>query len=53
MGNLMKVKRAIISVSNKKGIDDFAKDLCKLNIDIISTGGTASFLQKKGIKSKK
>ena len=50
MGNLMKLKRALISVSNKKGIEDFARSLVDLKIEIISTGGTASFLQKNGIK---
>ena len=43
----MKFNRALISVSNKEGLDDFARDISKLGIEIISTGGTASFLQKK------
>lgn len=47
----MKVKRALISVSNKEGISDFAKELSKLNIEILSTGGTASILNKAGIKT--
>ncbi|MFQ6055729.1 MAG: hypothetical protein ACE5J3_07090 [Methanosarcinales archaeon] len=40
----MKIKRALISVSNKKGIIEFAKSLTELNIEIISTGGTAKKL---------
>lgn len=46
----MKVKRALISVSDKKNVDIFAKELSKLGVEIISTGGTASFLKKSGIK---
>lgn len=46
----MKVKRALISVSDKDGLIDFAKDLQTLGIDIISSGGTASFLEKNGVK---
>jgi len=44
------IKRALISVSNKAGIVDFAKELDKLGIEIISTGGTAKVLQENGIK---
>ena len=36
----IKIKRALISVSDKEGIVDFARKLYKLNIEIISTGGT-------------
>jgi len=42
-------KRALISVSDKKDITDFAKGLSKLNIEIISTGGTASVLKNQKI----
>ena len=48
----MKVKRALISVSDKEGITDFAKELSKLRIEILSTGGTAAVLSKAGIKIK-
>ena len=48
----MNVKRALISVSDKDGIADFAKELSNLGIEIISTGGTASILSKAGIKIK-
>lgn len=44
------IKRALISVSNKAGIVDFAKELDKLGIEIISTGGTAKVLQENSIK---
>ena len=36
----IKIKRALVSVSDKTGIVDFAKKLHNLNIEIISTGGT-------------
>jgi phosphoribosylaminoimidazolecarboxamide formyltransferase/IMP cyclohydrolase len=42
MTDLVKIKRALISVSNKTGVVDFAKHLRKFNIEIISTGGTQS-----------
>ena len=47
---MTKIKRAIISVSDKEGIIDFARGLHELNIEIISTGGTARLLQKEKIK---
>ncbi len=43
-------KRALISVSDKKGIYDFAKELINLGYDIISTGGTKDLLEKSGLK---
>ncbi|MBI5374139.1 MAG: bifunctional phosphoribosylaminoimidazolecarboxamide formyltransferase/IMP cyclohydrolase [Candidatus Schekmanbacteria bacterium] len=46
----MKVKRALISVSDKKGIVDFAKGLNELGVEIISTGGTARSMSESGIK---
>ncbi len=44
------MRRAIISVSNKNGIVDFARGLRDLGIEIISTGGTAKILQNAGIE---
>jgi phosphoribosylaminoimidazolecarboxamide formyltransferase/IMP cyclohydrolase len=43
------VKRALISVSDKRGILDFAQSLAELDIEVLSTGGTASLLSKQGI----
>ena len=40
----------MISVSDKTGLVPFARKLAKLNIEIISTGGTAKLLAKEGIK---
>jgi phosphoribosylaminoimidazolecarboxamide formyltransferase/IMP cyclohydrolase len=48
----MKVKRALISVSDKEGITVFVKGLSKLGVEIISTGGTAAILRKAGITIK-
>ncbi len=44
-----KVKRALISVSEKKGILAFAKGLNALGVEIISTGGTARQIKEAGI----
>lgn len=43
------IKRALISVANKTGITDFAKELDNLGVEIISTGGTARTLRDSGI----
>ena len=45
----MKIQRALISVSDKTGLVDFARGLAALGIEIISTGGTAKLLQKEGV----
>ena len=43
---------AIISVFDKEGIVNFSKELSKLGVFIISTGGTANILQDAGIEIK-
>ncbi len=43
------VKKTLISVSDKSGITDFAGELCKLGIEILSTGGTAKALEEAGV----
>jgi phosphoribosylaminoimidazolecarboxamide formyltransferase/IMP cyclohydrolase len=48
----MKVKRALISVSDKSGVVDFAKELSSLGIEIVSTGGTAKLLKENNISVK-
>ena len=45
----MKVRRALISVSDKTGIAAFARELERQDIEIISTGGTAELLRKEKI----
>ena len=47
----MKIKRALISVSDKTGLIEFARELSNMGVEIISTGGTASLLKKEGIPS--
>ena len=44
-------KKALISVSDKAGIVEFAQELKKLGWDIISTGGTKVVLDNAGISS--
>ena len=46
----MKVKRALVSVYDKAGLDKFVKGLDKLGIEILSTGGTAKFIKDIGLK---
>jgi phosphoribosylaminoimidazolecarboxamide formyltransferase/IMP cyclohydrolase len=48
---LVKIERALISVSNKDGIVDFARGLKSYGVEIISTGGTATLLDKNGVKT--
>lgn len=43
------IRRALISVSNKKGIVEFAKELTGMGVEILSTGGTAKALREAGI----
>jgi phosphoribosylaminoimidazolecarboxamide formyltransferase/IMP cyclohydrolase len=43
------IKRALLSVSNKSGIVEFAKELVSLGVQIISTGGTSETLRLAGI----
>ena len=47
---LRKIRRALLSVSDKTGIVGFAADLHQFDVDIISTGGTAKVLREAGIK---
>lgn len=49
MSELRKIKRALISVSDKTGIVEFAKSLKKFGVEIISTGGTARTLRENGV----
>ncbi len=42
-------RRALISVSDKRGVVAFAESLAKLSFEIVSTGGTAAALRKAGI----
>jgi phosphoribosylaminoimidazolecarboxamide formyltransferase / IMP cyclohydrolase len=46
----IRVRRALISVSDKTGVADFAKSLTGLGVEILSTGGTASALREASIE---
>ncbi|MBD3263965.1 MAG: bifunctional phosphoribosylaminoimidazolecarboxamide formyltransferase/IMP cyclohydrolase [Candidatus Omnitrophica bacterium] len=50
---MLKIRKALISVWNKKGIAGLARSLNSLKIEIISTGKTATLLRKNGIPVKK
>ena len=47
----MNIKQALISVSDKSGIVEFASELRQLGINILSTGGTAKLLKEAGARS--
>jgi phosphoribosylaminoimidazolecarboxamide formyltransferase/IMP cyclohydrolase len=47
-----KVQRAILSVTDKIGLVEFAKQLAALGVELISTGGTAKLLRESGIQVK-
>ncbi|MBM4270652.1 MAG: bifunctional phosphoribosylaminoimidazolecarboxamide formyltransferase/IMP cyclohydrolase, partial [Deltaproteobacteria bacterium] len=44
------IKRVLISVTDKKGIVEFAKELKNFKVEILSTGGTAAQLKSSGIE---
>src|SRR4051795_3972390 len=46
----VRVRRALLSVSDKTGIVDFARGLAELGIELVSTGGTAAVLIKDGLE---
>jgi phosphoribosylaminoimidazolecarboxamide formyltransferase/IMP cyclohydrolase len=46
----VRVRRALLSVSDKTGIVDFARGLAQLGVEIVSTGGTAAALRDAGIE---
>lgn len=45
---VLPIKRALVSVSDKSGLVELAKDLARFNIELISTGGTARALKDAG-----
>jgi phosphoribosylaminoimidazolecarboxamide formyltransferase/IMP cyclohydrolase len=46
------IRRALISVSDKTGVEQFARQLAALGVEIISTGGTAKLLRDAGIPTR-
>ncbi len=49
---MTRIQRAILSVTDKTGLVDFARILSSMNIELISTGGTAKLLRDSGIAVK-
>ncbi len=49
---MRKIERAIISVTDKAGVVDFAKSLSKFGVEILSTGGTAKAMREGGVEVK-
>ncbi|MCB2112531.1 MAG: bifunctional phosphoribosylaminoimidazolecarboxamide formyltransferase/IMP cyclohydrolase [Parvularculaceae bacterium] len=49
MTNISPVRRALISVSDKEGVETFARRLAAAGAEIVSTGGTATLLRKAGL----
>jgi phosphoribosylaminoimidazolecarboxamide formyltransferase/IMP cyclohydrolase len=47
-----KIQRAILSVTDKSGLVEFARKLSNLGVELISTGGTAKLLRDSGIAAK-
>jgi phosphoribosylaminoimidazolecarboxamide formyltransferase / IMP cyclohydrolase len=45
----VKVRRALLSVSDKRGLVEFARGLAELGVEIVSTGGTARELSEEGV----
>src|SRR5437763_3701515 len=50
MEGLRKIRRALLSVSDKTGIVEFARELRRFNVELISTGGTAKALREAGLE---
>src|SRR5713101_6327369 len=49
---MSKIQRAILSVTDKSGLVDFARTLAALGVELVSTGGTAKLLRDSGIAVK-
>jgi phosphoribosylaminoimidazolecarboxamide formyltransferase / IMP cyclohydrolase len=49
-GRVKKIERALISVSDKSGLIDFARGLSRNSVELISTGGTAKALREAGLQ---
>src|SRR5215207_9641835 len=48
----VRIQRALLSVSDKRGLVDFARGLVNLGVEIVSTGGTARELAEQGIETR-
>ena len=52
MSDVQPVRRALLSVSDKTGLEDFAKSLAAQGVELLSTGGTAKALRAAGLAVK-
>ena len=48
----VRIRRALVTVSDKRGLVDFARGLATLDVEIVSTGGTARELAEAGIETR-
>src|ERR671914_681019 len=48
----VRIRRALLSVSDKRGLVEFARGLAQLGVEIVSTGGTAGELDSQGIETR-
>src|SRR3954464_8499390 len=48
----VQVRRALLTVSDKRGLVDFARGLSELGVELVSTGGTAEELADAGIETR-
>jgi phosphoribosylaminoimidazolecarboxamide formyltransferase/IMP cyclohydrolase len=44
------IRRALLSVYDKRGLEPFARGLAELEVELVASGGTAAFLEKNGIE---
>ena len=51
-GLMSKIQRAILSVTDKSGLVDFARKLAEFGVELVSTGGTAKLLRESGVAVK-
>jgi phosphoribosylaminoimidazolecarboxamide formyltransferase/IMP cyclohydrolase len=49
---MTKIKRALISVTDKEGVPELAKELEDMGVEIVSTGGTAQVIREAGVSVK-
>ncbi|MFH2049940.1 MAG: IMP cyclohydrolase, partial [bacterium] len=51
MSDLIKINRALISVSDKTGITKLAEELNAMGVEILSTGGTLKVMKDAGVQA--
>jgi phosphoribosylaminoimidazolecarboxamide formyltransferase/IMP cyclohydrolase len=48
----VRIRRALLSVSDKRGLADFARGLAGIGVELVSTGGTAAELSDAGVETR-